>query len=113
MIRAFLSVLLVGWAPLAHAQQPMALPGVPPAGETAFAVEDTDSQRFFAVDETSKGPSLSAGEAVTVVLRTEDRVRFLVRGRFGWVPAAALSAQPPAAPETTAPGVNDPLLPPG
>lgn len=107
-VPALLALLL---APAAHAQQPMQIPGLTPKGEAAFVVADTESLRFFAIDETSKGPSLTEGEAVTVVVRAEGRVRFLVRGRFGWVPESALSSEPPAPPEL--PGTNDPLLPPG
>lgn len=107
MSRILCIALLVLTGPLvatdAHAQAPgIQLGGATPQGDTAFVVANTDTQRFFAVHD-AKGPSLTAGEAVTVIVRAEGRVRILVRGQFGWVPKAALSATPPPAPVAPSP----------
>ncbi len=107
MSRFLCIALLVLSGPLFTSEAYAQVPGVPlgsaaPQGNTAFVVADTDSQRFFAVHD-AKGPSLTAGEAVTVIVRTGGRVRFLVRGQFGWVPEAALSAEPPPAPSPDQP----------
>jgi len=94
----------------AMAQQPLVLPGAPPAipqGETLFVLEATDSQRFFD-DAEVKGVPLLAREAVTVITRHQGLVRVFVRGRYGWVPEAALSAELPELPEPA----EAPALPP-
>jgi hypothetical protein len=99
---------------MAMAQVPAGLdmPGVAvPQGQIRFVVADTTTQRFFAGSEAA-GPALSAGEAVTLVTEAKGRVRILVRGAFGWVPAAALSEAPPPI-ELTPPGELPSLLPPG
>jgi len=105
LIVATLSLALV---PSAHAQTPPGLPlgSVTPKGEAAFVVADTPSERFFALSD-APGPELKAGEVVTIITRAEGRVRFMVRGKYGWVPEAALASEPPA------PAPTDLLIPPG
>jgi len=93
----------------AFAQQPFVLPGAAvPQGETLFVVEDTETQRFYDNAE-AKGVQLIAREAVTVITRHEGLVRVFVKGRYGWVAEAKLTAElPPIAPPA---GQVPPLLP--
>lgn len=71
------------------------------AEESAWVQADTDARRFLG--ENTPGPRFTAGSKVTVLKRDGESVRIFAGDRFGWVPAAALSATDPKAAAEPAP----------
>ena len=63
------------------------------AGETAWTTRDVAAMRF--PDGDLPGPTLVSGDQVEVVLREGDRARIRKDDRYGWVPASALTTEPP------------------
>jgi hypothetical protein len=62
----------------------------------AVTVEAPVASRRFAGEPTA-GPELTAGTEATVIAVVGDEVRLaLGAGRFGWVPADAVRAEPTA-----------------
>jgi len=92
-----LALLLPG---LAHAQQPIQLGTQPiqldlgPTGPVRYATQEIASVRFLGEDV--KGPVFQAGERLELITEKDGWVRVRQGDRYGWVPADALSAEPPA-----------------
>lgn len=66
-------------------------------GTKVWLTGDVASLRF--ADEAVPGPKFTAGASATVVVNAGDLLRVDVDGRLGWVPALAVTATAPAAPE--------------
>jgi hypothetical protein len=85
---------------LALAQSvPPGLPTTPAAQAPAssrWTVAETPSRRF--PDAEVAGPTFPAGATVIVLVTDGDRVRIQKGELVGWVPASALTDQPPAPP---------------
>ncbi|MEZ4240427.1 MAG: hypothetical protein R3F59_30590 [Myxococcota bacterium] len=80
---------------LAGAQEPAAPAEPAPAGpETLYVTQDTPSVRFLGQDVA--GSEFSAGDAVTVLVRDQGKVRVFTDDKFGWVDPGVLSATAPA-----------------
>jgi len=77
---------------LGYAQSPLSFG---PRGESRWLTEDTETQRFFAIDEEARGPKLLAGDEVELIVANGDRVRVKKGSRYGWVSASVLTAEPP------------------
>ncbi len=84
MMRVALMFVLMTCASVAHAQD---------AGQPGWMTADTVSTRF--PGEKLVGQSFTSGTQVTVVVKDGDQVRVTNGDKFGWVPAASVTATPP------------------
>lgn len=108
------------WVGLAAQAQglPGGLPGGltlgAPKGEAQWVTADTATTRFWG-DASVAGPELKAGDPVQLIVIEGDRARVVKGDRYGWLPAALLTTEAPAAAAPTGlPGGlgGAPLLPP-
>jgi hypothetical protein len=104
--------LLLLWTllPEAAAQSPGLTASLASASSNArWVVGEVASKRF--PGEEIAGPTFQAGEEVELILQEGDSARIRQGGRYGWVPASALTAVQPlvAPPGLGTPGGN-PLL---
>lgn len=74
---------------------------LPAFAEDAWLVAETPSVRF--ADTATAGPLFAANDKVEVLARDGDRARVVEGDRYGWVPAASLTA---VAPEGADPGLS-------
>jgi hypothetical protein len=115
--------MLIALLSLAWAQAPSAPSGLQPlmpmpglsmraSADARWFVADTASVRF--PGETVAGPAFTAGTEVEVIVTEGDQVRVHKDERYGWVPAAALTATAPTPTMPTSSGLlgMPPLLPP-
>ncbi len=76
------------------------------AQDDAQILEDVVAKRF--ADDDHPGPTLSAGDEVTVILRDATRARVAKGNKYGWVPASVLGEvqAEAASPEPLVPGFD-------
>ena len=99
--------LAVGWSTPAGAQMPPGIGGslAIPSANARYLMADVVSKRF--PGEDLAGPTFKTGEQVDVIVEEGGSVRVRQGERYGWVPAAQLTA---TAPMPTLPAGGNPLL---
>lgn len=79
--------------PIRLGQQPIQL-DLGPTGAARYPKKEIASIRFLGED--TKGPVFQAGERLELITEKDGWVRVRQGERYGWVPADALSDEPPA-----------------
>lgn len=97
---------------LGYAQSPLSFG---PQGEARWVTEDVVADRFLAYNDEAKGPSLTKGDEVELMVTDGDRVRIKFDDRYGWVSASVLTTEAPEPvpePVDASNLINDKLLAP-